>query len=145
MLSEAPRWKLIVFKGSKRIINPELQNKAPFALALFRDPKIGMQKAAELNDRGYKAHIVCRRFPKYPPKGTPEDEEMMWCPYCRRWRYFAVPLHDSTARDLEIKCCKWCNISEEDGAVKDYNGTWNGRTNRRRRKGRKRRKHLLRR
>lgn len=139
-MSEAPRWKVVVFKRNKET------GKLERIVKVVRDPKLARQKVKELNSRGIKAHLVCRRFPKFPPKGEPEDSDMLWCPYCRRWRWFSVPKKRPPFSGLEIKCCQWCLISEDDAYVRTFNGTWDGRRTRRKRgkKNRNRRKVRLR-
>lgn len=130
-MQETPRWKLIIFHKGKRVVK------------LVSDPRKAQAKVKELAERDIKAHVVCRRFPKFPPKGQPEHPDQLWCPYCRRWRYFAVPKHPGVHRDLGIACCKWCLVSENDGYVKGYNGTWNGRVKRSRGKSKKLRRHRV--
>lgn len=123
---EFPRWKLIIFhKGKKHI-------------KFYWDPKEAQEIQKQLEEKGVKSHVVCRRFPKFPPKGEPEDPDQLWCPYCRRWRFFAVPKGRDPFTSLEIRCCRWCDISEDDSQVKNYNGTWQGRANRKRRRKRRR-------
>lgn len=140
MAKELPRWKIVVFRRNKETGKLERIEKT------VRDPKKGQEKVKELAERGIKSHIVCRRFPKFAPKGEPEDDDQLWCPYCRRWRYFAVPKKREPFTSLEIRCCKWCWISEDDAYVKTFNGTWEGRRSRRKRgkKNRNRKKGLRR-
>lgn len=126
-----PRWKIVVFRRK--------DGKLERVVKDVRDPKLALEKVKELNEReGIKAHVVCKRFPKFPPKGEPEDSDQLWCPYCRRWRWFRVPKNRSPFTALEVLCCPWCFISEDDFFVKQFNGTWEGRKNRRRRAKRKR-------
>lgn len=125
-----PRWKVIVFHKGERVEK------------LFHNPKKGQSLVAQLSERGVKAHVVCRRYPHFPPKGEAPEPGMLWCPYCRRWRWFKVPKKRPPFSTLEIKCCAWCWISEDDAFVKNYNGTWTGvvRKKRRNRDARKKRR-----
>lgn len=126
-VTEYPRWKVIIFYKGKRHYK------------LCWQPETGQKLVKQLAEKGVKAHLVCRRFPKFPPKGEPDDPDKMWCPYCRRWRYFSIPPAREPFTELEIKCCQWCTVSEDDAFVKTYNGTWRGKATRRKRPKRKRR------
>jgi hypothetical protein len=107
-----PRWKIIIFYKGKRIIK------------FCYDPKKGQKYVDQLANRGIKAHVVCRRWAHFKPRGYPEDPLMLWCPYCRRWRYFYVTKQIPIYYNQGIQCCKWCWIPETDPEVIRYNRDW---------------------
>ena len=131
----SPRWKLVYFlKNEKgKLIRKE---------KLVWDPKSeGVKKVLHVFEvRGIKAHLVCRRLPQFPPKGEREDEDQLWCCYCRRWRFFAVPKKKCVQRTIGLRLCKWCGISEEEFYIVKYNNLWNRAPRKRKSKGRKKRK-----
>ena len=134
----SPAWKLIIFyrgKRSERLIN---------------DWRQGLEISKGLNERGIKAHLVSRRR-AFPPKGEASDPDQMWCPYCRRWRYFTIPKYTRNAaveteegwmnvfHDQGLAVCQWCHISEAMKPVADANELWfDLRRKKRRRKNRRR-------
>lgn len=108
---------LVVYKQGKRIDKRVHKSK-------LKDAAV---KVKELKAQGIKAHIVWRtEAGTYPPPH--EIREMreggqLWCPYCRTWRWFAVPKFTPNAEVCtdqwymnsyhrqSLKVCKWCTIS----------------------------------
>lgn len=135
-----PAWKIIVFVKGKRVTKD------------VRDPKVGLEKVADLIEQGYKAHLVSKRK-AFMPKGDDDlsalNSGKLWCPYCRRWRWFSIPrwLPDveigsedwflNSYANQEIRCCQWCTISENDWHVRFLNGIGAGEGKRRRRRRRR--------
>lgn len=147
-------WTLIVFYNGKK--------RKHYRVA---DPKKSSKLATVLTKRGHKAHLICSNHIldgyEYPPAKHSVDlweAGMLWCPYCRRWRWFAVPrsfkdhslFEDSpqgmmnTWNHLGIKCCTWCLISVEDWYVKRANGLF-GQEQRKPKRSRKRKSRFARR
>lgn len=125
-------WKLIVFYNGKKRKHYKIT-----------DPRKGAKLADVLTKRGHKAHFICANRIldgyEYPPRKHSTvlwQAGMLWCPYCRKWRWFSVPrsfkghsmFEDSPQgimnawNHLGIRCCQWCLISEEDWYVKRSNG-----------------------
>jgi len=111
---------------------------------------VAKEKVRTYRAKGYKAHLVLRTdrgsFP--PPYEIREYREMgmLWCPYCRAWRWFTVPKfvrHTEIGSDdwfmnsfhrQGVKVCKWCRISVSDWWVCKANGIFHERTGERRRR-----------
>jgi len=133
------RWKLVVFHKGQRIERP-VADKVKLAEA-YRT----------LKAKGAKVHIVSRvraYWPNTDDEG-PADPGMLWCPYCRAWRWFSVPkvkdaefLTDQYFRNFQarnqIHICQWCGISEDDFHVRQMNSLWGQERRRRRRRVRRR-------
>lgn len=100
----APRWKIVCFPNKRR------------KEVLVEDPRKGLAAVKILEERGIKAHLVSRVTP-YEPRGKPEDPEQLWCPLCRRWRFFRVPRNLSPWTESNIRICQWCLVSETYGPV----------------------------
>lgn len=134
---------LIVFKDGQRIdkrVHESRLKDAVEAVKMYRD-------------HGFKAHLVYRTDRgTFPPPHQVEEmrfQGMLWCPYCRTWRWFSVPKFRSRAEvntdawfmnsfhRQGIKVCQWCHISEMDWWVRKVNGTWGESNHRRRRKKKK--------
>lgn len=108
----------------------------------------------EQKSKGAKIHLAYRlETSLFPPPNTVDDkrnEGMLWCPYCRAWRWFTVPGFHSKAEVNEedwfmnsfhrqgIRVCRWCHISEMDFYVCKANGIF-GEVNGAKRRKRKRR------
>lgn len=128
---ESPAWKLVVFHNKQR------------KEFLVVDPKKGLQKVKQLAERGVKAHLVSRRKAYWPKLNTSVEKHtakqaladgMLWCPYCRRWRWFTIPKYRPNAEfgsihwilnsyvNQELRCCSWCLISVDNFYVKQING-----------------------
>jgi hypothetical protein len=136
--------RLIVYKDSRRIEKG------------YTDHTAAVSVARTLRKKGLRAAIVTSRVIDrflYPPEDddlSARDEGMLWCPYCRDWRWFKVPrfTRDADLRSAEwflnsyhrqdIRCCAWCHITELDFYVRKANDTWGEQRRRRRRKRRRR-------
>lgn len=110
-------------------------------------------KVKGLRAKGVKAHLVLRTDKgSLPPPGEIREMReagMLWCPYCRAWRWFVVPKFTPRAEVLSdnwyinslhrqgIKACKWCHISVLDWWVCKANGIFHERTGQRRRRKRR--------
>lgn len=111
----------------------------------------------ELNERdGIKAHVAARSMHgiREYPSGELDamNDGMMWCPYCRRWRWFTFPKFTPRAEvgsaewmlnsmlEQEIRVCAWCRISELDFYVKRANGLSDMSRKRRRNRSRRRKR-----
>lgn len=119
---------------------------------LVDTPREGVELVKKAQGKGLKAHLVSRRRAFRPPEGddfSALDEGKLWCPYCRRWRFFSIPRYDeqaspgserwmiNTYANQEVRMCQWCTISESDNAVRSINGLWGEESKRRRRRRRK--------
>lgn len=118
------------------------------------DPEEGMTRMKELVAKGHKAHYVYKTtrslFPPVDDNLALMNDGMMWCPFCRRWRWFKVPKFKddvpfgcndwylNSFHRQEIRVCAWCHISEMDFDVRRANGSWGEDRKRRRRKRRRR-------
>lgn len=134
---------LIVFHKGKRV-----DKKVPRA-----NLREAAKKVQALRAKGIKAHLAYRTDNSlYPPGHQIEamrNDGLMWCPYCRAWRYFRLPKNRPHAemnsrewflnsfRAQNIKVCSWCEISEVEWYVKRANGTWGEAPKRKRRRNRR--------
>lgn len=115
----------------------------------------GKELVRKLHSKGVKSALVtCDVLLayRYPPPGddlSNRNMGMMWCPYCREWRWFKIPKFTGGApvgsepwfmnsfHRQEIAVCAWCRIGENDFHVMRANGTWGNMGRRRRRKKRR--------
>lgn len=122
------RIMVIVFHKGKRIVKD-----------FTEQPRAGQEYVKKLKKVGAKAHLVTYNRPFWPPE---EDdmhlagEGMIWCPYCRAWRWYGRPKYRDNAELMsdpwfmnifhaqEIKVCLWCWTSEQDWYVRQMNGLW---------------------
>lgn len=137
-----PLFVLIAFEHGRRIEK------------LTRDVRGAMVVAEQLREKGIKAHVASRNGMglKHYPVGRPEDESQLWCPYCRRWRWFKIPSLKrhveigstewmlNSFHNQEIRICAWCCISELDFHVKRANGLSDLQGKRRRNRSKRRRR-----
>lgn len=131
------RWRIVIFAHGKRLEK------------ITDDTEGALQLVAKLNKKdGIKAHVVSRHKVFWPPDDDNwflADEGMVWCPYCRRWRWFAIPreVEDATTiwdigqnvlHSQGIRCCQWCGISVQDWDVCSINDLWGENEGRRKRR-----------
>lgn len=121
------RWRIIIFAHGKRIEK------------ITDDTEGALQLVAKLNKKeGVKAHVVSRSKPFWPKDDDNwylAEQGMVWCPYCRRWRWFNVPReikNATTPYDVAqnvyhrqgVRCCQWCGASIKDWTVCYINDLW---------------------
>lgn len=124
------KWKIITFSTEGR--KEHWYNGNPEKVA---------EKIKEMNDLpGVKAHLVSR-IHAYRPRGVGERGQL-WCPYCRRWRWFSRKELSLDRVGYVSVVCQWCHISDDDYYVKKFNHLWFVR--RTRKKRRKPRRQLTR-
>ena len=136
---------IIIFRKGERIDRRVHKSHFSEAVALVK----------KLKDQGVKAHFVwLTQGSMYPPAHQIKEkrnEGMLWCPWCRAWRWFSVPKYkrgepygtdqwflNSYFRQ-GIKCCQWCHITIYDWYVGVSNGIFAEVRASRRRRRRKRR------
>jgi len=121
---------VVIYKNGKRIDKRVHKSK-------LRD---AADRVKQLKAQGVKAHLVWRTDSgTYPPPREIKpmrDLGQLWCPYCRAWRWFAVPKFTPGApvcspewymnsyHRQSLKVCKWCTISMLDFWVCKANGTF---------------------
>lgn len=110
---------------------------------LVFDQKASIATYKSLRDKGVRVCFVSRvrgYWPKSNDAGPP-DPGMLWCPYCREWRWFRVPetkrgnfepmseewmdqLYRRVLSNSTTPWCSWCHISVADFEVKQKNDMW---------------------
>jgi hypothetical protein len=115
-------FKVIIFKDGKR-----RQERYD---GIHLDEQV--QHVRDLRADGTRATIVFSNITRYargffPPKDQIADNRqqgLLWCPYCRTWRYFKVPKYHlqggevgsrvwwmNACNQARVPVCAWCEIS----------------------------------